>query len=156
MVTAYLPGSSRSRGKLYWPCALLTTVTVIVEPARLALTSTPSIAPSSCELTLPERAAAACVWATAGKARGMAADNRAMVRTDERVPRARLVILKSSRCVSTARDDQGLRSRITPLVGTHKGGNGPDRPPSPALIRPKVAVLSCAQADDRSIGRSLS
>jgi len=38
MATEYFPGSSLSRGKLNSPCALLTTLMVIVEPARLALT----------------------------------------------------------------------------------------------------------------------
>src|SRR5947207_1287677 len=53
MLTTYLPGSILSRGKLYWPWALLTTQVVMVEPACLAPMSTPSIAPSACEVTLP-------------------------------------------------------------------------------------------------------
>ena len=52
----YCPGSSLLCGKLYCPCASVTTVIVIVEPALLALTSTPSIIPSSCELTRPPSA----------------------------------------------------------------------------------------------------
>src|SRR5437762_3494504 len=56
--TAYWPGSRRFCGKLYRPCASLTTVTVIVASALLALTSTPSIAPSSCEETRPASAEA--------------------------------------------------------------------------------------------------
>src|SRR2546430_15896952 len=59
----YWPGSNRLRGKLYSPCSLLATVTVIFEPVRLALTSTPSIAPSSCELTRPVSVAADELWA---------------------------------------------------------------------------------------------
>src|SRR2546428_3342743 len=56
MLIAYLPGSSLSRGKLYWPWALLTTQVVMVEPTFFAPTITPSIAPSACEVTLPVRA----------------------------------------------------------------------------------------------------
>src|SRR6266850_3103321 len=58
MLTAYLPGSILSRGKLYSPLALLTTQVVIVEPAFFAPTITPSIAPSTCEVTVPVSAAA--------------------------------------------------------------------------------------------------
>src|SRR6266446_1221081 len=50
---AYLPGSSLSRGKVYWPWALLTTQVVMGEPTFFAPTITPSIAPSACEITLP-------------------------------------------------------------------------------------------------------
>src|ERR1700680_177637 len=53
MLIAYLPGSSLSRGKVYWPCALLTTQVVMVDPTFFAPTITPSIAPSACEVTLP-------------------------------------------------------------------------------------------------------
>ena len=53
MLIAYLPGSSLSRGKLYWPWALLTTQVVMVEPTFFAPTITPSIAPSAWEVTLP-------------------------------------------------------------------------------------------------------
>ena len=49
----YLPGCSLSRGKVYWPWALLTTQVAMVEPSLLAPTSTPSIAPSTCEVTFP-------------------------------------------------------------------------------------------------------
>jgi hypothetical protein len=42
---------------------LLTTVTVIFEPVRLALTSTPSIAPS-CEVTCPVSAGVEALWAS--------------------------------------------------------------------------------------------
>src|SRR2546430_16155961 len=45
-------------GKLNWPLSFDTTVVVMVEPSRLALTSTPSIAPSSVEETLPLNACA--------------------------------------------------------------------------------------------------
>jgi hypothetical protein len=44
----------------------LTTVVVMVPPSRLALTSTPSIAPSSAEATWPASAAAAWAFAGAG------------------------------------------------------------------------------------------
>src|SRR5688500_814637 len=93
MATEYLPGPNLSRGKLYWPAALLATVMVIVEPARLALTSTPSIAPSSCEVTLPASADGAGVWAVTGPANGSTPANTARVRSDERVPRIWLVIV---------------------------------------------------------------
>src|SRR5207249_6558523 len=53
MLIAYLPGSSLSRGKLYWPWALLTTQVVMVDPTFFAPMITPSIAPSDCEVTLP-------------------------------------------------------------------------------------------------------
>src|SRR5262245_21831534 len=56
---AYLPGPSFEAGKLNWPFASLTTVAVMVPPSFLALTSQPSIAPSSAEVTLPERATCA-------------------------------------------------------------------------------------------------
>src|SRR5436190_18093758 len=54
MRSAWRPGASLPAGKRYAPFASLTTVTVIGEPARCALTSTPSIAPSSFEVTVPE------------------------------------------------------------------------------------------------------
>src|SRR5262249_19724523 len=50
---AYLPGSSLPAGKLKWPLSFVTTVVVTVEPSFLALTSTPSIWPSSVEDTWP-------------------------------------------------------------------------------------------------------
>ena len=53
IVIVYLPGSSLPAGKLNWPLSFVTTVVVTVEPSFLALTSTPSIAPSSVEETLP-------------------------------------------------------------------------------------------------------
>src|SRR5262245_15466186 len=61
---AYLPGPSFEAGKLNWPVASLTTVIVMVPPSFLALTSTPSIAPSSAEVTLPERATWLPDWAS--------------------------------------------------------------------------------------------
>jgi len=56
----YLPGSNRALGKLYAPCWSLTTVVVMLEPSFLALTSTPSIGPSTDEETTPVSAACAC------------------------------------------------------------------------------------------------
>src|SRR5579864_4899836 len=53
---AYLPGSMWLLGKLYFPCASLTTDTVKLAPSRRALTTTPSMTPSCCELTTPPRA----------------------------------------------------------------------------------------------------
>jgi hypothetical protein len=51
------------RGKLYRPCESLTTVIAIVEPVLLAVTSTPSMAPSSCELTRPVSPGESELWA---------------------------------------------------------------------------------------------
>ena len=59
---------------------------VIVEPARFALTSTPSIVPSSCEVTLPASANAGGVWAVAEPANRTKAAKVALVRTATRVP----------------------------------------------------------------------
>src|SRR5207247_9736236 len=60
----YCPGSRRAAGQLYCPCSLLITVTVTFEPVRLTLTNTPSMAPSSCELTRPVSAGAEELWAS--------------------------------------------------------------------------------------------
>src|SRR6266849_4688707 len=65
MASVYLPGSSLPAGKLNWPLSLLTAVVVMVEPSFLALTSTPSIMPSSVEETWPVKADAVCAWALA-------------------------------------------------------------------------------------------
>src|SRR3954463_8126279 len=69
MRSAYWPGSSRSAGKLKRPSLSLTTVVVMVEPSFLALTSTPSIAPSSAEVTMPINAAPFCEKQIEGRAR---------------------------------------------------------------------------------------
>src|SRR5437870_12934014 len=53
MEMLYRPGSSLFRGKLYAPSALLTTVTILLDPSRFAETSTPSIRLSSDEVTAP-------------------------------------------------------------------------------------------------------
>ena len=52
------------------PEASLTTVTVMVEPSRLALTSTPSIGPSASEVTDPVSAASGdwSAWVSPGNA----------------------------------------------------------------------------------------
>src|SRR6185295_5234774 len=63
MVILYLPGDSRSAGKLYWPLSFVTTVMAMVEPSFLAVTSTPSMLPSSVEDTVPVSAAADCACA---------------------------------------------------------------------------------------------
>src|SRR5437588_2486300 len=59
----YWPGESLDAGRLNLPSASLTTLMVMVPPAFLALTITPSILPSCCELTVPVRAAGACACA---------------------------------------------------------------------------------------------
>src|SRR5258708_18549232 len=56
MRSVYCPGWMDFRRKLKRPCSSLTTVTVMVEFAGVALTRTPSIGPSSWELTWPARA----------------------------------------------------------------------------------------------------
>src|SRR6476469_365276 len=82
MVITYLPGSTFATGKLNWPLSSVTTVVVMVEPSFLALTSTPSIAPSSDEETWPRSVPDVC--AVAGNkpvsARTVVASNRALIR----------------------------------------------------------------------------
>src|SRR5262249_19634542 len=56
MLIVYVAGPSLSREKLYWPCALLTTQVLMVEPTFFAPTSPPSIAPSVWDVPLPVRA----------------------------------------------------------------------------------------------------
>src|SRR5665213_2087828 len=51
------------------PSALLTTVVVIEEPSRRALTSTPSMTGSCAEVTLPVSAAEPCAWAALASGR---------------------------------------------------------------------------------------
>src|SRR5437773_2998424 len=58
MLMLYLPGVTRSRGKLYSPCALLTTHVVTVEPSFFAPIRTPSMLPSASDMTLPDSAGA--------------------------------------------------------------------------------------------------
>src|SRR5437764_9407242 len=65
----YLPASSLLAGKEKLPLSSLTTVMVIVEPSFFALTSTPSMAPSSAEVTWPVSAAPDCA------SRGVGASN---------------------------------------------------------------------------------
>src|SRR5262249_60468028 len=57
----YLPGSMRAAGKLKRPRSSVTPGGGLGEPSFLALTSTPSIAPSSLEDCTPVEAA--CAWA---------------------------------------------------------------------------------------------
>src|SRR3954462_5016362 len=57
VVSAYWPGSSRVAGKLKRPSCCVATLTVTVEPARFALTTTPSIGPSLADDTVPVSAA---------------------------------------------------------------------------------------------------
>src|SRR5438309_1385119 len=64
ILSEYEPDPSFDEGKAKRPRSSLTTLTVTVEPAFFALTTTPSIAPSSAELTRPVRAVEA--WAAAG------------------------------------------------------------------------------------------
>src|SRR5215213_10944759 len=65
MAIVYLPGSSRSAGKLNWPLSSVTTVVAMVEPSFLAVTSTPSIVGSWLDDTLPLNAATLCACAVA-------------------------------------------------------------------------------------------
>src|SRR5882757_6695860 len=57
MLRPYWPGSSRDAGKLNWPLSSVGTLTVTVEPTFLALTTTPSMAPSLSDVTRPDSAA---------------------------------------------------------------------------------------------------
>jgi hypothetical protein len=59
ILIAWRPGPTLVAGKPKRPRWSLTTVTVTVEPSCLALTSTPSIGPSSIELTCPVSASLA-------------------------------------------------------------------------------------------------
>src|SRR3954468_12900352 len=67
MVMLYLPGESRSVGKLKLPFSSLTTETVMLEPSFLALTTTPSMLPSWVDETTPVSAAAPCASAPDGR-----------------------------------------------------------------------------------------
>src|SRR5437899_2207498 len=60
MRSVYLPGSSFADGNEKLPLSSLTTEIAMVEPSFLALTTTPSIAPSSAEVTWPVSLPAAC------------------------------------------------------------------------------------------------
>src|SRR5947208_2038944 len=57
MLSPYWPGSSRVAGKLNRPLSSVGTLTVTVEPTFLALTTTPSMAPSLSDVTRPVSAA---------------------------------------------------------------------------------------------------
>src|SRR5262249_61938159 len=77
MLSAYSPGPSLVAGKLNSPFSLLTTLTVTMP--FLALITTPSIAPSAAEVTVPVRAV--CAWAGAAAAwQSMAANAVAAIR----------------------------------------------------------------------------
>src|SRR5262249_33842649 len=77
MLSAYSPGPSLVAGKLNSPFSLLTTLTVTMP--FLALITTPSIAPSAAEVTVPVRAV--CAWAGAAAAwQSMAANAVATIR----------------------------------------------------------------------------
>src|SRR5256885_1381816 len=70
MRSAYVPASSLDAGKRYRPSRSVTTVVVMVDAAFFALTSTPSIGPSSAEETRPVSAAPATAgagWARRGR-----------------------------------------------------------------------------------------
>src|SRR5438128_9625117 len=63
MLSPYWPGSSRDAGKLKRPLSSVGMLTVTVEPTFLALTTTPSMAPSLSDVTRP---ASATLCAKAG------------------------------------------------------------------------------------------
>ena len=63
MLSAYWPGSSLLAGKLKRPLSSVATLTVTVEPAFLALTTTPSIRPSLADDTVPASARGGWLWA---------------------------------------------------------------------------------------------
>src|SRR5262245_6185972 len=110
MLIAYSPGSSLSRGKLYWPSALLTTHVVIVEPAFFAPTRTPSIAPSACEVTLPVSADGRGVCAVAAPAE--ATPNKAATRM---IPRRRVPVLMATLRSFQAISNRGFAPYTTPV-----------------------------------------
>src|SRR2546430_16473130 len=67
------------------PCALVITLVVMLDPARLALTTTPSIGPSAAKVTCPASWAFACGDPTAGTSSSASAavdtlDNHAFMR----------------------------------------------------------------------------
>src|SRR5215216_812736 len=64
VLSAYSPGSSRVAGKLKRPLSSVATLTVMVEPAFLALTTTPSMRPSLADDTVPASAAGDWLWAS--------------------------------------------------------------------------------------------
>src|SRR6266853_172126 len=66
ILSEYDPDPSFDEGKAKRPRSSLTTLTVTVEPVFFALTTTPSIAPSSAEFTRPVRAVEVCAAAGAG------------------------------------------------------------------------------------------
>src|SRR5260221_14102412 len=72
MRSAYSPAPSLAAGKRYRPSRSVTTVVVMVDPARFTPTRTPSIGPSSVEETRPVSAGpapdlAAPDWAWTGR-----------------------------------------------------------------------------------------
>src|SRR5438105_15866972 len=81
MLSPYWPGSSRDAGKLNLPLSSVGTLTVTVEPTFLALTTTPSMAPSLSDATRP---VSATLCAKAG------ADNS---RQDTTRPKAAIIAL---------------------------------------------------------------
>src|SRR5258706_7374225 len=120
MATEYFPGSSRSRGKLYSPLAFVTTVRVIVEPTRCALTSTPSIVPSGAEVTFRARADGVCAMAGAQ----IRPAKNAVLRIDERVPRIWWVTvnppLRHESPMSRAQDSLSGRASQNPAVPSRR------------------------------------
>src|SRR6266702_2152701 len=119
----YEPDPSFDEGKLNRPRSSLTTLTVTVEPAFFALTTTPSSAPSSPELTRPVRAVE--VWAAVGPQPAskaintrpaLAAGKRRLVMDDSLVDPLRLVPYFSP-----------IRFRVTAFNVPH-GARNHDRP----------------------------
>src|SRR5436305_6061358 len=97
----YWPGESLDAGKLNLPSASLTTLMVMVPPAFLALTITPSILPSCCELTVPVRAAGACACAAGPGSRKVLAKPSALASNKARIRMSRsleVVGLKDIAC----------------------------------------------------------
>src|SRR6266581_1055626 len=81
MRSEYYPESSFAEGKLKRPSSSLTTLIVTLEPAFFALTTTPSIAPSSAEVTRPVRATEACARRESGAGTRVAARTARLAET---------------------------------------------------------------------------
>src|SRR5215470_16190469 len=108
MRNVYWPGSSFAVGKLKLPCASLTTEIVIVEPAFLALTTTPSMAPSAVEAIWPASLPAACARSKADDARPTA--NAAAVASNNR----RIVMWGFSLCIQGVIHPVGVALSVGP------------------------------------------
>jgi hypothetical protein len=91
---------------------------VVVEPARFALTSTPSIAPSSCELTSPANADANDVCALTGPASSKVAES-APIRAGKRASGIFPIMLNPPLPFGVS-NERGVSNRLGLLVAHGK------------------------------------